>query len=211
MQNAFAHEEQKIRQITGSGIALDADDIDTDRIIPARYLKELTFDNLGSNVFADERKQAKSQGLVHPFDNMLHSRSAVLAVAKNFGCGSSREHAPQALKRWGMKAVVGESFGEIFRGNCASIGLACLTVSEEDSKSLREHIQRNPFEDIAICLEAKTIRYNGTTIPFSFSESIRERFVSGRWNVLTELLAHQNEVAGVLQELPYANGNWSQP
>jgi len=210
MQNAFAHEEQKIRQITGSGIALDANDIDTDRIIPARYLKELTFDNLGSQVFADERKQAKAQGRVHPFDNMLHSRATILAVAKNFGCGSSREHAPQALKRWGLKAVVGESFGEIFRGNCASIGLACLTVSEQHSKALREHIQQNPFEDIAICLEAKTIRYSGTTIPFSFSESIRERFVSGRWNVLTELMAHQNEVASVLQQLPYANGNWSQ-
>lgn len=197
-----------IKEICGTGIALESNDIDTDRIIPARFLKELSFSNLGENVFCDERKQAKNNNQLHPFDELLRSNAKILTVAKNFGCGSSREHAPQALKRWGIDAVVGESFGEIFRGNCASIGLACLTVSEEDAFQLRNYVKKHHSENIKISLMDKTISFGEHKTEFSISESIRERLITGRWNILAELLENKDNSYFVYKQLPYINGLW---
>ncbi|UYM22848.1 3-isopropylmalate dehydratase small subunit [Streptomyces sp. AD16] len=129
--------DPRITTVSGTTVVISGNDIDTDRIIPARFLKHLTFDALGDHVFEDDRKQQHARGGTHPFDLPERSGAGVLLAAKNFGCGSSREHAAQALYRWGVRAVVGESFGEIFRGNCGTIGLPCVTLSAEDAEEAR--------------------------------------------------------------------------
>src|SRR4029077_1833461 len=145
---------QKIEQITGQGIPLVLDDIDTDRIIPARYLRCVTFEGLGEHVFEDDRKQLPG----HPFDNPKFQGASVLVVGRNFGCGSSREHAPQALMRWGVKAIVGESFAEIFFGNCVANGIPAVCVSPDDAKKLGESIAANPAQNVTVDLVNSTVQ-----------------------------------------------------
>lgn len=194
-----------ICDIKGTGIALEANDIDTDRIIPARFLKALSFTELGNQVFYDERKQTQSRGQLHPFDDVLRANAKVLAVAKNFGCGSSREHAPQALRRWGIEVVIGESFGEIFRGNCASIGLVCLTVTRDGAAALRAFIKENPGENVHVDLQEKTVSFGEDEFPFSLSEAVRERLISGRWNIVKELLSNKQQTRMLFEQLPYTS------
>jgi 3-isopropylmalate/(R)-2-methylmalate dehydratase small subunit len=201
--------ENCIKKILGTGIALELDDIDTDRILPARFMKELSFSHLGDKAFHDLRKQAKADGMVHPFDDYLRLNAKVLAVAKNFGCGSSREHAPQSLKRWGIEVEIGESFGEIFKGNCASIGLPCLTVTESDAVSLRKYIQQNASAEIRVDIETRQVAFDNKFIDFDLGEAVRERLLNGRWNILLELTQFENEVRNVYEKLPYAGARWN--
>lgn len=193
----------QIVNIRGTGIALMSNDIDTDRIIPARFLKELTFAHLGHSVFADDRRHTDEMGGVHPFSDVARRQARILAVAKNFGCGSSREHAPQALKRWGIDAVIGESFGEIFRGNCASIGLPCLTVSEMDANALREYVFKEPAGVVEVDLSSKEIRFGRQCIGFALSDAICERLISGKWDILIELVEQAGAIKQVAMQLPY--------
>lgn len=200
---------EQLRRIAGTAISLDRDDIDTDRIIPARFLKFLTFDALGEHVFEDDRKGLAVDKLVHPFDEPERGGATVLVVAKNFGCGSSREHAPQALHRWGIRVVVGESFGEIFHGNSATIGLPCLTLPAADAAEAREMVAADPNLAVSVDLEQKEMRAADRVWGFNINESLRERFVKGTWDTLSELSAATSQVREVAGRLPYLN-EWRQ-
>jgi 3-isopropylmalate/(R)-2-methylmalate dehydratase small subunit len=197
---------QPIAQISGTAIALHGNDIDTDRIIPARYLKHLTFDALGNHVFEGDRKNATAAGEVHPFDDPRHTGARVLVVAENFGCGSSREHAAQAIHRWGIRAIAGVSFGEIFRGNSATIGLPCVLLSPEDATMARAVVAADSDLAVTVDLEAKQLRAGAHSWPIEINESLRERFVSGAWDTLTTLSAGAKDAERVAERLPYLNG-----
>lgn len=191
------------KELIASTICLEAENIDTDQIIPARYMKEPSFQSLGQNVFIDQRKAAKSKNHLHPFDNPIYAKAKILCVAKNFGCGSSREHAPQALKRWGIDVVVGESFGEIFRGNCAAIGLACLTIAEKDSCHLRAYLGKHPKLQITVNFAQNEIQFAEQSVCFSMLESVRQQILSGQWNALEELMTYGKTIEELYQRLPY--------
>ncbi len=197
---------QKIQQITGTAIALSGNDIDTDRVIPARFLKHLTFDALGEHLFEDDRRQMAAAENVHPFDVPARRRAAILLAAKNFGCGSSREHAPQALYRWGIRAVVGESFGEIFHGNSAAIGLPCVVLSATDAADARELVEVDPALEVTVDLERCELRAHAHVWQLQINESLRKRFVSGRWDTLVELATALEQVRSTERRMPYLNG-----
>jgi 3-isopropylmalate/(R)-2-methylmalate dehydratase small subunit len=148
----------EIRLIIGRGIPVRGNDIDTDRIIPARFLRCVTFDGLGEHAFADDRKQLAAQGKKHSFDDARYAGASVLVVNSNFGCGSSREHAPQAIAKWGIKAIVGVSFSEIFFGNCVAMGLPALRVSATDSEAIQAAIEKNPDAEVTVDVDLLSVR-----------------------------------------------------
>ena len=187
--------------ISGTAIALNGDDIDTDRIIPAKFLKELTFDALGQHAFAGDRANAAEGGTVHPFDDPVHSGAKVLLVGRNFGCGSSREHAPQALNRWGIQAIVGMSFGEIFRGNAATIGLPCLTV--EDTSAARAEVERDPRAQVTVDLRTLSLHVGTSSWPTAINETLRQQFLDGNWDTISLLGSARDEVRATHDRLPY--------
>ncbi len=196
-----------ITSISGRVVPVRGNDIDTDRIIPARYLRAVTFDGLGEHAFEDDRRGLKAKGQVHSFDNPDFQGASILFVNKNFGCGSSREHAPQALMRWGIKAVVGESFAEIFFGNCVSMGIPCVTVDEAAINRLLDATEKNPSAQWTLDLEASKI--TGTVAEsVSMPDGPRSQFKSGQWNPMNELLSHLPEVDAVAANLPYVSGKW---
>ncbi|MFF2079095.1 3-isopropylmalate dehydratase small subunit 2 [Kitasatospora sp. NPDC058162] len=197
---------QPIEIISGTAIAMDGDDIDTDRIIPARHLKALTFDALGTFVFEGDRKNAEAAGAVHPFDAPEHAGASVLVAGENFGCGSSREHAPQALYRWGIRAIAAVSFGEIFRGNSATIGLPCVLLTPEAAAQARAVIAADPTAEVTVDLATKQLRTAGRSWPVEINESLRQRFVSGGWDSLSTLAEGTAAAADLSRRLPYLNG-----
>ena len=190
---------QKIEHITGRGIPLVLDDIDTDRIIPARYLRCVTFEGLGEHVFEDDRRQLPN----HPFDNPQFQGASVLIVGRNFGCGSSREHAPQSLMRWGIKAVVGESFGEIFFGNCTANGIPTVCVSPDDAKKLGETIAANPAQNVTVDLVNSTVHCGEILAKGTMQEGARQSLVSGNWDFLGQLVEAAPQVRQAAERLPY--------
>ena len=192
---------QKITQIDGRGLPLRGNDIDTDRIIPARFLVTVTFDGLEGHVFEDDRKAAS-----HPFDDPRYQGAAVLVVNSNFGCGSSREHAPQALQRWGIKGIIGESFAEIFFGNSAMIGMPCVTAPAADVAAIMERIERNPDARVHIDLDAGTCEVDGLQCAVSLPPRTREAFMSGAWDTTGMLLDRFEEVEATAARLPYVSG-----
>ena len=198
-------EDSKRTQISGKAISVDGDDIDTDRIIPARFLRCVVFDGLGEHAFEDDRLQMKAQGQVHPFDQPSRGDAEILLVNKNFGCGSSREHAPQALMRWnkGIKAIVGESFAEIFFGNCVALGIPCVTVSREGIEKLKMEAMRDENATATVDLEALTAKLGNATVPVQMADGPRTQLTSGRWDSTAELLAGKDEVAKRVASLPY--------
>jgi len=175
---------QNIEHITGRAIPLLSDDIDTDRIIPARYMRCVTFEGLGEHAFEDDRKQRPG----HQFDDPRFRGASVLIVGRNFGCGSSREHAPQALIRWGITAVVGESFAEIFFGNCTANGIPAVCAAPADLQWLAAAIDAQPQKTVTIDLVSKSVRCNDMTFPCTIQEGARQSLVTGRWDFLTQLL-----------------------
>src|SRR5579864_7562089 len=175
---------QKIEQIAGRGIPLLLDDIDTDRIIPARYLRCVTFEGLGEHVFEDDRKQAPN----HSFDDPRFQGAEALIVGRNFGCASSREHAPQALMRWGIKAIVGESFAEIFFGNCTANGIPCVCVSPDDAKKLADAVTKNPAQSLTVDLLGKNVQCGGISAILTMQEGARQSLVTGNWDFLGQLV-----------------------
>ena len=192
---------QKITQIDGRGVPLRGNDIDTDRIIPARFLVTVTFEGLEDHVFEDDRKAA-----AHTFDDVRYRGASVLVVNSNFGCGSSREHAPQALQRWGITGVIGESFAEIFAGNSTMIGLPCVTAAAADVRAIQERIEQNPDAALHIDLRTGTCEVDGLRVAIAIPPKVREAFVSGAWDTTGMLLDNFDEVQSTAASLPYVSG-----
>ena len=189
-------------RIAGRGIPLPGNDIDTDRIIPARFLKEVTFASMGEHVFEDARKQNPE----HPFNSPAYQGASVLVVGQNFGCGSSREHAPQALMRWGINAIVGGSYAEIFFGNCTANGIPCLAADQADVDWLHRAVQKNPREALDDDVERQEVRFMGRTIPARIPDGARNQLVSGSWNAMGVLLDAGDAIERTARALPYVSG-----
>jgi 3-isopropylmalate/(R)-2-methylmalate dehydratase small subunit len=190
----------EVRAIAGRGIPLTGNDIDTDRIIPARFLRCVTFDGLGAQVFADDRAQMAGQ---HPFDQPQYQGAEILVVNANFGCGSSREHAPQAIAKWGVKAIVGESFAEIFLGNCLAMGVPCVTADAATVKTLQERLMANPQTPMTVDLEAMRVTCGDFVASIAMGEGSRSMLVTGTWDACGQLVAQAEKVRATAQSLPY--------
>ncbi|MEA5553027.1 3-isopropylmalate dehydratase small subunit [Anabaena cylindrica UHCC 0172] len=190
----------EVKQISGNAVPLIGNDIDTDRIIPARYLKAVTFDGLGAGVFIDDRQALNCQ---HPFDQPQYQGAKILIVNRNFGCGSSREHAPQALAKWGIKALIGESFAEIFFGNCVAMGIPCVTADAATVKQLQDLVTANPQTSVSIDLENLQVKIGDFTSPVVMNEGTRSTFVSGTWDACGQLVENVEKVRATAAKLPY--------
>jgi len=200
--SAVASTDYKRRQITGRGIPVSGNDIDTDRIIPARFLKAVTFETMGEHAFEDARKQNPE----HPFNSPAHKGASVLVVGQNFGCGSSREHAPQALMRWGIRAIVGGSFGEIFFGNCVMLGIPCLRASQEDIEWLQREIGRAPQTPVTVDVEKQGVRVGDRVIKATIPDGARNQLVTGTWDSTAVLLEAGAAIETTAGKLPYVKG-----
>tara|TARA_A100001234_G_scaffold24289_1_gene18999 strand:- start:303 stop:914 length:612 start_codon:yes stop_codon:yes gene_type:complete len=199
MKAEFNPPTGKITQITGKCISLIGNDIDTDRIIPARFLKCVNFDSLGKSVFEDDRKNLKGS---HPFDLEKNQNATILIVNSNFGCGSSREHAPQALMRWGIKAIIGESFAEIFYSNCIAIGIPCFTLPKNSIEDIQKH---NDNKSLFLEIDLKNLVAKSSDLKFNLEikDSSKKMFLSGGWDATATLLKNASLVQKKFQELPY--------
>ncbi len=193
--------KNRIGQVCGRAVPLPLDDIDTDRIIPARYLRCVTFEGLGEHAFEDDRSQNEN----HPFSQERHHGASILVVGRNFGCGSSREHAPEALHRWGIRGIVGHSFAEIFAGNCVSMGIPCLCVAETDIAALAKRVQADPALKVTIDVEAETAAAGDLAIRGSLPAAAKERLLSGSWDALGELLSAREQILALRKKIQYMN------
>jgi 3-isopropylmalate/(R)-2-methylmalate dehydratase small subunit len=194
--------EYRRRQITGRGLPLPGNDIDTDRIIPARFLKAVTFDGMGEHAFED----ARTQDPEHPFNQAIYQGASVLVVGQNFGCGSSREHAPQALMRWGIRAIVGGSFGEIFFGNCVMLGIPCMVVAPDDLDWLQRAIGRSPRAPLTVDVERQEVRLGDRTIRATMPDGPRNQLTGGTWDSTAVLLEAGPAIEATAGKLPYVTG-----
>ncbi len=190
------------RQVVGRGIPLPGNDIDTDRVIPARFLKAVTFEGMGEHAFEDARKQDPE----HPFNQAVYQGASVLVVGQNFGCGSSREHAPQALMRWGIRALVGGSFAEIFFGNCVILGIPCLVASMADIEWLQKAIGREPQKVVTVDVERQEVRLGDRVIRATMPDGPRNQLVTGTWDSTAVLLEAGAAIEAAAKKLPYATG-----
>jgi len=203
MKSEFTPPIGKISNINGQCISLIGNDIDTDRIIPARFLKCVNFDSLGEFVFKDDRKTLKGR---HPFDLKENKNATILIVNSNFGCGSSREHAPQALMRWGIKAIIGESFADIFYSNCIAIGIPCFTLPKTSIKEIQEN-KDNTFLFLEIDLKNSLAKSKDLNFNLEIKESSRKMFLSGEWDATSTLLDNKNLIENKSNQLPYIKFN----
>jgi 3-isopropylmalate/(R)-2-methylmalate dehydratase small subunit len=191
------------RIVTGRACVLRGNDIDTDRIIPARYLRCVTFDDVGEHAFEDDRAQAKGD---HPLDDERFRGANILVVGRNFGCGSSREHAPQALMRWGFDAFVGGSFAEIFFGNCVALGLACVTLRRDDLAELMNAVTLDPERTVEVDIEAREVRHRGRVFAAEIPDGSRKQLLEGTWNATSVLLDAGDAIEATAERLPYTRG-----
>ena len=199
MKSEFTPPFGKISQISGKCISLIGNDIDTDRIIPARFLKSVNFDALGKSVFEDDRKTLKG---MHPLDLEENKNASILIVNSNFGCGSSREHAPQAIMRWGIKAIIGESFAEIFYSNCIAIGIPCFTLPKKSIQDIQKYIE-NKSLFLEIDLNNSSAKSKDLNFILEIKESSRKMFLSGEWDATATLLENVTLIERKSKELPY--------
>jgi 3-isopropylmalate/(R)-2-methylmalate dehydratase small subunit len=196
----------RIERISGRAIVLPGDDMDTDRIMPARFLKAITFEGLETHVFEDDRRALAAQNSRHPFDDPERAGARVLFAGTNFGCGSSREHAPQGLLRWGLRAVLAESFAEIFAGNALMIGLACATADVADLAKLREVATTRPGQEFVVDVTTSSVTAGSLTVPVRFAESARIALTTGAWDTTGLLLEDAAAVDRTAGQLPYIHG-----
>ncbi|MFW6359100.1 MAG: 3-isopropylmalate dehydratase small subunit [Chroococcales cyanobacterium] len=194
----------EVKSVSGHGIPLKGNDIDTDRIIPARFLRCVTFEGLGESAFADDRSQKNGE---HPFDLPQYQNANILVVNGNFGCGSSREHAPQALSKWGIEAIVGESFAEIFFGNCVAIGIPCVTADSDTIQQLQSILFENPQAATEVNLETMTVKCGDFEAPVTMGEGPRQMFVTGTWDSCGQLIAQAPQIQATASQLPYIRWN----
>jgi 3-isopropylmalate/(R)-2-methylmalate dehydratase small subunit len=192
--------ENSVRRVAGRACPVRGNDIDTDRIIPARFLRCVVFDGLGEHAFEDDRIQAKGD---HPLDDPRFAGATVLVVGQNFGCGSSREHAPQALMRRGFRAFVGGSFAEIFFGNCVALGLPCVTLAEPDLHALTDSIELDPSQEVAVDLEACVVTSRAGRMPLGIPDGARRQLLDGTWNATSVLLEAGPTIEATAARLPY--------
>ncbi len=193
----------KITQVSGRAVYVPGNDIDTDRIIPARFMKCVSFDGLGEFLFYDVRKDAEGKDRAHPLNEARFRGASVLLSGLNFGCGSSREHAPQALQKYGFNAVIAESFAEIFFGNCTTLGIPCASVAREDIEKIVAAVEAEPGTQVSIDVVAKQVRFGSQTVKAEIRESARDALVNGRWDAIGELLEGAESVSQVAVGLPY--------
>ena len=203
MKSKFTPPIGKITQINGQCISLIGNDIDTDRIIPARFLKCVNFDLLGESVFKDDRETLKGK---HPFDLEENKNATILIVNSNFGCGSSREHAPQALMRWGIKAIIGESFADIFYSNCIAIGIPCFTLPKKSIQEIQKN-KDNKFLFLEIDLKNSLAKSKDFSLKLAIKESSRKMFLLGEWDATATLLENESLIENKCNDLPYLEFN----
>jgi 3-isopropylmalate/(R)-2-methylmalate dehydratase small subunit len=189
-------------RIEGRGLPLRGDDIDTDRIMPARFLKAISFEGLEAHLFEDDRRADSS----HPFNDQKYGGASILVVNSNFGCGSSREHAPQGLARAGFRAIVGRSFSEIFQGNAAMLGVPCFVAAPADIERLQSLIEASPQTAIDVEVATGRVTAGPTVVEASLPAALRDSFLSGQWNPTAMLLDHFEDVRAVAAGLPYIRG-----
>ena len=194
----------KITAVTGRAVPVLGNDIDTDRIIPARFMKCVTFDGLGEFLFYDVRKDTTTgQDTAHPLNDPRFKGATVLLSGANFGCGSSREHAPQAIQKYGFKAVIAESYAEIFFGNSTTLGIPCATASREDIAKIAAAVEANPKLEVVIDVANQEVRFGGQKVKATFRESARDALINGRWDAIGELLDGRDAVKVTAAKLPY--------
>ena len=194
---------EKITHLTGRGVYIPGNDLDTDRIIPARYLKCVTFDGLGESLFYDVRFFEDGAPREHPLNDPRFEGATIMLADANFGCGSSREHAPQAIYRHGFRAVVAESFAEIFYGNAVTLGLVCLEAGREEIRMMVETIEQNPRTEIAIDIKNERVTFADKTLPVTIKQSAKGALMEGRWDPIAELLEAGDAVSQRAAALPY--------
>jgi 3-isopropylmalate/(R)-2-methylmalate dehydratase small subunit len=191
---------RKIENVRGRGCVVRGDDVDTDRIIPARFMKEVTFDTMGEHAFEDERKAAKGN---HALDDERYEGAQILIVGNNFGCGSSREHAPQALMRFGFNGFIGASFAEIFAGNCTAMGLVCVTLEEDDLTKLMDSVELDPSQEITVDVEAQTVTSKLGAMKAGLPSGTRIQLLEGTWDATGLLLDAGDAIEATANALPY--------
>jgi 3-isopropylmalate/(R)-2-methylmalate dehydratase small subunit len=196
----------RIERISGRAVPVRGDDIDTDRIIPARYLKTITFEGLEQHVFEDDRRQLAERGQTHPVDRPDYQGASIMLAQANFGCGSSREHAPQAIARWGIRAIVAESFAEIFAGNSLMMGLPCVTASKADLERLIALCEEQPQTEVVVDLRDMKLRAGAMTIAIALPDATRSALLSGNWDATGLRVDHYEQVERVAANLPSVSG-----
>jgi len=197
--------DQHITAVEGTGVPIPGDDVDTDQILPAQFMKEVTFDNMAEYLFYDARRDADGEWNDHPLNRF--DGASIAVVNSNFGCGSSREHAPQAMMRWGVDGVIGESYAEIFRDNCKSLGIPAVTADHETVTTLQSWIEANPDGEIAIDVDEQTVTYGETTIDVDIDSSMQEALVDGIWDTTALMYSNRSKVDSTVDGLPYVEGD----
>ena len=193
----------KITSVTGRAVNVPGNDIDTDRIIPARFMKCVTFDGLGEYLFNDVRRQLDGTEKPHPLNEARFKGATILLSGANFGCGSSREHAPQAIAKYGFKAVIAESYAEIFFGNSTTLGIPCASAAREDIAKIAAAVEANPALEVVIDVANQEVRFGGQKVKATFRESARDALINGRWDAIGELLDGREAVKVTAAKLPY--------
>ncbi len=194
---------QKITEVKGQGIYVPGDEIDTDRIIPARFMKCVTFDGLGEYLFYDVRKNEDGSDKQHPLNDERFKSASILLTGANFGCGSSREHAPQAIYRYGFRGIVAESYAEIFFGNCTTLGIPCFVVTKDDIKSIADAVEADPSVEIELDVANERIRFGEQSVTAVVRDTARKALIAGRWDMIGELREAADTVSEVVGKLPY--------
>lgn len=200
---------EKVQRIEGRGLPLPGDNIDTDRIIPARFLRSITFEGLETHVFEDDRKQLAAAGSTHPMADARYAGATILLVNANYGCGSSREHAPQAIRRYGIRAIVGESYSEIFFGNSVALGMPCVSADHASLATLMQLVEADPSIQLVVDLETLRVSAGEKTFTIALPSTARESFLDGTWDATGLLLDRFDEVEAVAKRLPYVTNDWA--
>ena len=198
-------DDQHITDVSGTGVPIPGDDVDTDQILPARFMKEVTFDNMADYLFYDVRRDEGGAFNDHPLNRF--DGASIAVVNSNFGCGSSREHAPQAMMRWGVDGIVGESYAEIFRDNCKSLGIPAATADHETVTEIQEWIEATPDGDIEIDVADETVTYGDTTVDVNIDDAMKEALVEGIWDTTALMYSNMSKVEATVDGIPYVESD----